>query len=35
MMFIYDMTEVKICVLLREHPEVTIAENDAAAQTPC
>ena len=30
MMFIYNITEVKICVSLREHPNVTFAEYDAA-----
>ena len=34
-MFIYKITEVKICVSLREHHDVTFAENDAAAYTPC
>ena len=35
MMFIYNITEAKICVLLCEHPDVTFAENDIAAYTPC
>ena len=35
MMLIYKITEVKIFVLLREHHDVTFAENDAAAYTPC
>ena len=35
MMFIYKITEVNICVPLREHHDVTFAENDAAAYTPC
>ena len=35
MMFIYNITELKICVSLRKHPDVTIAENDDAAYTPC
>ena len=35
MMFICNLTKVKICVALREHHDVTFAENDAAAYTPC
>ena len=35
MMFIYKITEVKLCVLLREHHDVTFAENDAAAYMSC
>ena len=35
MMFIYKITEVKICVLLLEHHDVTFAGNDAAAYPPC
>ena len=34
-MFIYKIKEVKICVLLREHPDVPFAEIDAAAYKPC
>ena len=34
MMFIYEITEVKICLSLREH-HVTFPEDDAAAYTPC
>ena len=30
MMFLYKIKEVKICVPLREHHDVTFAENDAA-----
>ena len=35
MMFICKITEVKICVSLREHHDVTFAENDAATYTLC
>ena len=35
MMFIYKITDVKICVSLREHHDVTFAEIDSAAYTPC
>ena len=35
MIFIYNITEVNICVSLREHHDVTFAENDAAAYTQC
>ena len=35
MMFIYKIMEVKICVLLCEHHDVTFAENDAAAYMQC
>ena len=35
MMFIYKIAEVKICVSLGEHHDVTFVENDAAAYTPC
>ena len=35
MMFIYKITEVKICVSLRKHHDVTLAENDLAAYAPC
>ena len=31
MMFICKITEVKTCVSLREHHDVTFAENDVAA----
>ena len=34
-MFIYKITDVKICVSLREHHDVTFAEIDSAAYTPC
>ena len=34
-MFIFNITEVQICVSLCKHPDVKIAENDAAAYTPC
>ena len=34
-MFICKITEVKICVSLRENLDVTFAENDAAAYTSC
>ena len=34
-MFLYKTSEVNICVLLREHPNVRFAENDAGAYTPC
>ena len=33
MMFIYKITEVKICVSLNERHEVTFAETDGAALT--
>ena len=35
MMFIYKITELKNCVSLHEHLDVTFAENDAAVYTPC
>ena len=35
MMFIYKITEVKICVLLREQHDITFAKNAAAAYMPC
>ena len=35
MMFIYKIIEVTNCVSLREYFDVTFAENDAAAYTPC
>ena len=34
-MFICKITEVKFCVSLHEHHNVTFAENDAAAYMPC
>ena len=34
-MFIYKITEVKNCVSLREHPDVTFAENGSATYMPC
>ena len=34
-MFIYKITEVKFCVSLRKHHDVTFVEKDAAAYTPC
>ena len=34
-MFIYKISEVKICVSLRKHHDVTFAENDPAAYTQC
>ena len=33
MMFIYKITEVKFYVSLREHHDITLTENDAAAYT--
>ena len=33
-MLIYNIIELKICVSLRKHPDVIIAENGAAACTP-
>ena len=33
MMFIYKITGVKVCVLLRKHHDITFSENDAAAYT--
>ena len=35
MILMYKITEVKMCVSLREHHDVTFTENDAAAYTPC
>ena len=35
MMLIYKIMEVRICVSLHEHHDVTFAENDAAAYTLC
>ena len=35
MMFICKITEIKFCVSLREHHDVTFTENDAAAYTAC
>ena len=34
-MFIYKIKEVEIYVSLREHADVTFAENDTAAYIPC
>ena len=35
MMLSYKIMEVKLCMLLPEHHDVTFAENDAVAYTPC
>ena len=35
MMFIYKITEVKVCMLLRKYHDVTLAANDAVLYTPC
>ena len=35
MMFVYKIAEVKICVSLREHHDITFAENGTAAYMPC
>ena len=35
MMFIYKITEVKLYMSLREHHDVTFAENGTAACMPC
>ena len=34
MMLIYKLTKVNMCVLLREHHDVTFGENYAAAYSP-
>ena len=35
MMFIYNITKVKFCMLLHKYHDVTLAANAAAAYTPC
>ena len=34
-MFIYKITEGKVCILLRKYHDVALAANAAAAYTPC
>ena len=35
MIFIYKITEVKFCILLRKYCDVTIAANETSAYTQC
>ena len=35
MIFIYKITELKFCIPLREYLDMTLAENEASAYTPC
>ena len=35
MIFIYKITEVKVCISLRKYQDVTLAANDAALYTTC
>ena len=35
MMFIYKITEVKFCIMLRKYHDVTLAANEASAYTHC
>ena len=35
MIFIYKITEVKFCILLRKYSDMTLAANEASAYTQC
>ena len=35
MMFINKITDVKLCMSLRQYRDVTLTANDAATYTPC